>query len=117
MCIRVEILFIYKLFWNVFKADSDKLWSIHWRGEVKIADVKGNKVRMAAGEDAVDNKFDKFERSCRYANVPGVAYVVSSNGDLRLVRIFFVGPILANNFGVHDLVTAVVGDIFVSDDP
>ena len=48
---------------------------------------------------------------------PGVAYVVSSIGDPRSVRIFFVGPILAHNFGVRDLVTVVVGNNFVSDDP
>ena len=72
---------------------------------------------MAAGEEAVDDKFDKFERACRCANVPGVAYAVSSNGDPRSVRIFFVGPILAHNFVVRDLVTAVVGGIFMSDDP
>ena len=43
--------------------------------------------------------------------------MVSYNGDPRSVRIFFVGPILAHNFGVRDLVLAVVGDIFMSDDP
>ena len=42
---------------------------------------------------------------------------VSSNGDPRSVRIFFVGPVLAHNLGVHDLVTAVEGDIFISNDP
>ena len=45
-----------------------------------------------------------------------VAYAVSSNGDPRSVRIFFVGPILAHNFGVCDLVAAVVADIFMLDD-
>ena len=117
MCIRGEIIFFYKLLWNVFKADSDKLWLIHWRGHVKIADVKSDKARMAVGEDAVDDKFDKFERACRCANVPRVAYVVSCNGDTLSVGIFFVGSIIAHNFGVLDLVTAVVGDILVSDDP
>ena len=117
MCIRGEIIFIYKLLWNVFKVDSDKLWSIHRRGQVKTADVKSNKARMVAVEDAVDDKFDKFERACRWADVPGVAYSVSSDGDPRLVWIFFVGSILANNFGVRDLVIAVVGDIFVSNHP
>ena len=117
MCIRGEIIFIYKLLWSVFKADSEKLWSIHRRGQVKIADVKSNKACMAAGEEAADYKFDKFERSCRCANFPWVAYVVSSNGDTRSVGILFLGPILAHNFGVLDIVTAVVGDIFVSDDP
>ena len=43
--------------------------------------------------------------------------MVSSNGDLRSVGIFFVGSILTHNFGVRYLVTSVVGDIFVSDDP
>ena len=72
---------------------------------------------MAAGEDSVDDKFDKFERACRYADVPGVADSISSNGDLRLVGIFFVGYILAYNFDVRDIVTSVLGDIFVSDNP
>ena len=72
---------------------------------------------MAAGEDAVDDKFDKFERACRCADVPGVTNVVSSNGDPRSVGIFFVGSILAHNLGVRDIVTAVVGDIFVLDNP
>ena len=112
-----EIIFIYKLFWNVFKAGSDKISSIHWRVQVKIAGVESKKARMAAGEDAVDDKFDKFERSCRCDDVPRLAYTVSSNGDPRSVRIFFVVPILAHNLGVSDLVTAVVGDIFVSEDP
>ena len=76
--------------------------------------IKSNKARMAAGEDSVDDKFDKFERSCRCADVPRVAYSVSSNGDLTLVMIFFVGPILEHNLGVRDL---VVGGIFVSDGP
>ena len=61
MCIRGEIIFIYKLLWNVFKADSDKLWSVHWRGQVKIAVFKSDKARMAAGEYTADDKFDKFE--------------------------------------------------------
>ena len=60
MCIQGEIIFIYKLSWNVFKTDSDKVWSIHHRGQVKTADVKSDKVCMAAGEVAVDDKFDKF---------------------------------------------------------
>ena len=50
MCIRGEIIFIYKLLWNFFKADSDKIWLVHRRGQVKIADVKSNKVRLAVGE-------------------------------------------------------------------
>ena len=116
MCIRGEIIFIYKLLWNVFKADSEKIWSIHRCGQVKIADFKSNKARMVAGEDAVDDNFEKFERAYRCADVPGVAYAVFSNGDPCLDRIFFVISILAHNFGVRDLVTAVVGDIFVSDD-
>ena len=110
-----EIIFIYKLLWNVFKADSDELGSVHRRGQVKIADIKSDKARIAVGEYAVDDKFDKFERACRCADVLGVADSISSNGDLRSVGIFFVGSILAYNFGVRDLVTAVVGDIFVSD--
>ena len=72
---------------------------------------------MAAGEEAVDDKFDNFKRACRCADVPGVEYADSSNGDPCSVRIFFVGSILAHNIGVRDLVTAVVGDIFVLDDP
>ena len=116
MCIRGEIIFIYKLLWNFFKADSDKLSLIRRRGQVKHSDIESDKGRMAAGEDAVDDKFYKFEQSCRCADVSGVVYAVSSNGDPCLVRIFFVGPILAHNLGVRGLVTAVVGDIFVSDD-
>ena len=64
---------------------------------------------MAAEEYAVYDKFEKFEQAYRCADVPGVAYAVSSNGDSGLVGIFFVGPILACNFGVRDLVTAIVG--------
>ena len=66
-----DIILIYKLVWNVFKADYDILWSFHWRGQVKIANVKRKKVRMAAGEYAVADNFEKFERSCRCADVPG----------------------------------------------
>ena len=72
---------------------------------------------MAAGEDAVDDKFNKFERACRCADVPEVTYVVSSYVDLRSVRIFFVGPVLAHNLSERDFVTAVEGYIFVLDDP
>ena len=115
MYIRGENIFIYKLLWNVCKADYDKLWSVHRRGEVKIADAESDKVRMAAGEYTGDDKLDKFERACRCADVPGVADSISSNGDSGSVGIFLVGPILAYNFGVRDLVTAAVGDIFVSD--
>ena len=115
MCIWGEIIFIYKLLWDFFEADSDKLWSVHRHGQVKIADVKSDKACMAAGEYAVDDKFDKLERACRCADVPGVADSISSNDDSRLVGIFFVGYILAHNFVVRDLVTAVVTDILVSD--
>ena len=79
MCIRGEIIFIYKLLWNFFKVDSDKIWSIHRRVQVKIADVKSDKARMAAGEYAVDDKLDKLERSCRCADVPGLADSISYN--------------------------------------
>ena len=72
---------------------------------------------MAAGEYAVDDKFDKFEQSCRCVDVPGVAYALSSNGYQRSFRIFFVGRVFAHNFGVRNFVAAVDGDIFVSDDP
>ena len=61
MCIRGEIISIYKLLWNVFKADSDKIWSLHRRGQIKITDVKIDKARMATGEYDVDDKFDKFK--------------------------------------------------------
>ena len=115
MYIRGEIIFIYRILWNVFKADSDILWSVHWDGRVKFADFKSKKARMVAGEYAVDDKFGKFKRSCRCFNIPGVADSISYNGDLCSVGIFFVGSILAYHFGERDLVTAVVGDIFVSD--
>ena len=117
MCIQGDIIFICKLLWNVFKADSEKFWSIYRRGQVKIYDAEIYKACMAAGEDAVDDKFEKFERACRCAEVPGVTYAVYSNGDPHWVSIFFVGPVLAHNLGVRDLVTAIKGDIFVSDDP
>ena len=65
MCIWGEIIFIYKLLWNVFKADSDKLWLVHWRGQVRVFYIKSDKAHMVAGEYAVDDKFDKFEQSCR----------------------------------------------------
>ena len=116
MCIRNEIIFIYKLLGNFFKADSEKIWSIHRRVQLKIADVESYKARMEAGDDAVDDKFNKFERACRCADVPGVTDVVSSNGDPRSVRIFFVGPVLSHNLGVRYFVTAVEGGIFVLDD-
>ena len=115
ICIQGEIIFIYKLLWNVFKADSEKLLSVHRRGQVKISDVKSDKARMAAGEYAVDDKFDKLDQACRCADVPRVADYISSNDCLGLVGIFHVGPLLAYNFGVRDLVTEVMGDIFVSD--
>ena len=72
---------------------------------------------MAAGEDAVDDEFNQFERACWCANVPGVTYAVSSNCDPCSVRIFFMGPVLVHNRSVRNLVAAVAGDIFVSDDP
>ena len=72
---------------------------------------------MAAGEYPANDTFDKFERSCRCADVPGVEDSISSNVDSRSVGIFFVGSILAYHFGVRDIVAAVVGDIFVSDNP
>ena len=115
MCIRGEIIFIYKLFSNVFKADSDKLCLVRRRGQVKSSDVKSDKARMAAGEYDVDDKLDKFDQACRWAEVPGVADSIPSNGDSGSVGIFLVGPILAYNFGVRDLVTAVMGDISVLD--
>ena len=117
MSIRGDIIFIYKILWNVFKADYEKFWLVHRHGQVKVADVKNDKARMAAGEYAVDDKFDKFERACRCADVREVADSISSNGDSGSVGIFFVSPIIAYNFGVRDLVTAIVGDIFVSDNP
>ena len=117
MCIRGDIIFIYKPLWIVFKADSDKLWLVHRRGQVKKIDVNSGKAHMAAGEYPVDDKFDKFERACRCAKVSGVEDSIYFNGDSRLVGIFFVGSILAYNFGVRDLVTAVMGDIFVLDNP
>ena len=95
MCIRGEIIFIYKLLWNFFNADSDKLWLVHRHGQLKMSDVKNNKACMAAGEYSIDDKFDKFEQSSRCDNVPGVADLITSNGDLGLVGIFLVGPILA----------------------
>ena len=70
---------------------------------------------MAVGEYAVGDKLDKLEQACRCSNVPEVAYSISSNGDSGSVGIFLVGPILAYNFFVRDLVTAFMGDIFVSD--
>ena len=115
MYIRGEIIFIYKLLWNVFKADSDIIWSVHRHGQVKFTNVKSNKARMAVGEYGIDDKFDKFKRSCRCSNIPGVADSIFSNGDLRSVGILFLGSILAYHFGERDLVTAVVEDIFVSD--
>ena len=69
------------------------------------------------GEDAVNYEFNKFKRSGWCANIPGVTDAVSSNGDPRLVRIFFMGPVFAHNLGVRNFVAAVDGDIFVSDDP
>ena len=72
---------------------------------------------MAAGEDAVDDKFNKFKRAFMCSDVPGVTDDVCSNGDPRLDRIFFVGPVLAHNLGVRDFITSVEGDIFVLDDP
>ena len=95
----------------------DKFWLIHRRGQVKIADVKICKARIAEGEDAVDYKFNKFERAGWCANVPGVTDAVSSNGDPRSVRIFFVGPVFTHDLGVRNFVAAVDGDIFVLDDP
>ena len=117
ICIRDEIIFIYKLLWNIFEADSDKFWSIHWRGQVKVADVKSYKSRVAEKEDAADDDFNQFERACWCSNVPGVTNTVSSNGDPCLVSIFFMGPVLAHNIGVRNFFAAVAGDIFVSDDP
>ena len=112
-----EIVFLDKLLWNIFKADLEKLWSIHRSGLVKIADVKICKARIAAGEDAVDYVFNKFERAGWCANVPGVTDAVSSNGDPRSVRIFFMGPVFAQNLSVRNFVAAVDGAIFVLDDP
>ena len=72
---------------------------------------------MATGEDAVDDEFNQFEKSCGCADVPGATDAVSSNGDPCLVRIFFMVPVLTHNLGVFNFVVAVAGDIFVSDDP
>ena len=60
ICIQDEIVFLDELLWNVFKADSENFWSIHRRFQVKIADVKICKARIAEGEDAFDYEFNKF---------------------------------------------------------
>ena len=70
---------------------------------------------MEVGEYTVDDKLDKFERSCRCADVPGVEDYISFKGYLGSVGIFLVGPIFSYIFGVRDLITVVVGNIFVSD--
>ena len=70
---------------------------------------------MEVGEYTVDDKLEKFERACRCSDVPWVADSISSYGDSGSVGILLVGPILPYNCGVHDLVTAVMEDIFVSD--
>ena len=72
---------------------------------------------MAAVEDSVDDELNQFKQSCWCANVPGVTYAVSSNGDPCSVRIFFMVSVLAHNLGVRNLVAAVAGDIFASDYP
>ena len=77
-------------------------------------DVESDKAHIAAREYTVDDKLDKFEQSCRCADVPGLEDSISFNGDSGSVGIFRMIPILAYNFCVRDLVTAVAGDIFVS---
>ena len=67
---------------------------------------------MVEGEEAVDDEFNQLERSCWCADVPGVTDAVFSNGDPCSVRIFFMGPLLAHNLGVHNYAAAVAGDIF-----
>ena len=111
------IVFRNELLRNVIKADSEKFWSIHRRCQVKISDVKSRKARITSGEDAVGCECNKLYLTGWRANVSWVKNPVSYNGDPRLVRIFFVGPVFAHDLGVRNFVAEVDGDIFVLDDP
>ena len=114
---RNYIIFCNEVFWDILNADPHKLRAIHRRGQIKIADFKSRKARITSGEDAVGCECNKLYLTGWRANVSWVKNPVSYNGDPRLVRIFFVGPVFAHNLGVRNFVAAVNGDIFVSDDP
>ena len=55
-----EIVFRNEVFWDILNVDPHKLQAIHWCGQIKVADVKARRARIAAGEDAIDNKFNNL---------------------------------------------------------
>ena len=73
-------------------------------------------MRIAAGENAVDNENRKLQRSCWRANITRVANSVAANSDPRLVGNHFWGPIFAHDLVLRDLSAVVEGDIVVADD-
>ena len=73
-------------------------------------------MRIAAGENAVDNENRKLQRSCWRANITRVANSVASNSDPHLVGIRFLGPIFAHDLSICDFFAAIEGDIAVADD-
>ena len=84
--------------------------------QVEVANVKRGELGAGAREEAVENELGKFKGCCRGANVSGKGDAISAYGDARAVGIALLWADLANHFGVSDLLSAVVGDIFKADE-
>ena len=84
--------------------------------EVKVFCVKVEKARIAKIQDNINHELDKVEGACRRADIAGITYVVTSDGDACMIGIIFLRSDLTQNYGVEKLFSSLPRGIFKSKD-
>ena len=92
-----ESVFVDEFLGGVGQHDADILWSVEWSLEVEVLDVKGDKLFVLLGEDAVENELDEVEGCGLDANAAGLCDVLADNGDASAVEDGLLRPDVANN--------------------
>ena len=84
--------------------------------EVKVLDVKGDKLCALLGADADENELDGVEGCGLGANVAGVSDVIASDGDASVGGIRLLSFVVTNNLLESNTFETVVGNGLISQD-
>ena len=111
-----KVIFFDEFLWDVQELYAHIFGSPNQGLEVKVFQIKSDKVCIATRQNAVNDKFDENTCSGRRTYIPGVANLTTYDGDACSIGIFFVRFHLADNHGVANLSSCALGDFLKLDE-
>ena len=107
-----EIIFVNEFLWDDTDLDSDVFRAVEGSSKKEVGEIHGHELCVWFCAHAIEEQFSCFKQACLRSTTVRVCNCVSVDGDPRAIGVLLGWPVLANIFGVGNVLDTIRQDVF-----